>query len=275
MIDGYSSGTGPYLVFNLKSIPIFSVFGAYHLFYFALPIAILLYGLYSAVKRQKLKLFFVHSVIYSFFYFVGIMMSPHIDPSYYSSLMQLGIISSIFVGFDNFLAFPKKSYRIIIVLIILMVSFTFEFQAIMKNKQLLGKRSSRSCSANMRMLENALEMYFSDTTIENFVEGPVLKYPLQKEGYIQRDPMCPRSIKTESYLIKKNKNLKEFGKNWFVTCEVHPSGTGDDVERRSKSIKSANSFFYKMSAVWVIVILISISGFLWILRDHVGNSSME
>ncbi|MCK5682576.1 hypothetical protein KAJ27_00585 [bacterium] len=94
------------------------------------------------------------------------------------------------------------------------------------------KTRATACAANIKMLENALEMYemdnpinqkkSSETTVVCPGGGPVSigRYgkALSSGGYVQRLPLCPTTYRFETYEINRN---PERDWNLFVRCKEH------------------------------------------------------
>ena len=89
----------------------------------------------------------------------------------------------------------------------------------------------KACIANIKMLENALEMYDMDTPPENpgvttvvctnGVPEPVTKYGeiLQTGGYVQRLPKCPTTNSFNAYSV--HREGPSVGYAMYVECKVH------------------------------------------------------
>ena len=96
-----------------------------------------------------------------------------------------------------------------------------------------GRKRSRqnACIANIKMLENALEMYDMDTPpVEEGVTSvvcsdgrsePASKYGpvLQTGGYVQRLPKCPTSNSFDAYSV--HREGASVGYAMYVSCSVH------------------------------------------------------
>ncbi len=87
------------------------------------------------------------------------------------------------------------------------------------------KARGKACIANIKMLENALEMFDMDnppndpnaTTVVLGKGENIQYYPLQKGGYIQRLPKCPACNST-NYIVMRDKNA---GNALYVVCPIH------------------------------------------------------
>ncbi len=89
------------------------------------------------------------------------------------------------------------------------------------------KSRSKACIANIKMLENALEMFdmdnppnSTDPNVTTVVLGQgenVQYYPLTKGGYVQRMAKCPTSGATH-YIVMRDKAA---GNALYVVCPIH------------------------------------------------------
>ena len=88
------------------------------------------------------------------------------------------------------------------------------------------KARQKACVANIKMLENALEMYDMDTppptSATTAVPGTGEKantYKLVTGGYVQRFPKCPTTQKEDSYSVQRASSAGGYALS--VSCTVH------------------------------------------------------
>lgn len=91
------------------------------------------------------------------------------------------------------------------------------------------KARTKACIANIKMLENALEMYDMDTppTIEAETTvvckygtpEPVGLYPLADGGYVQRMPLCPTTGREDAYTVSRSVDSGSY--ELYVECIAH------------------------------------------------------
>ena len=88
------------------------------------------------------------------------------------------------------------------------------------------KARSKACVANIKMLENALEMYDMDNPPKNSWQTTVVPgsgnnvnhYPLLRGGYVQRWPKCPVTNKCD-YRVYRKGSIDNYA--LYVECKVH------------------------------------------------------
>ena len=132
-------------------------------------------------------------------------------------------------------ALPSKTGSSTTFLVVLIIVLGIAYFVIAPN---FNRRRSyhppyKRCIANMKMLENALEMYDMDTppnkqgmttVVCQTLEPMIIKqFPLKKGGYVQRWPKCPltnrkKPMKAE-YFVSREGIEKSYA--LYVFCTLH------------------------------------------------------
>lgn len=137
---------------------------------------------------------------------------------------------------------PKgKGFTLIELMIVIAIIGVLAAIAIPNFNSARKKARQKACIANIKMLENALEMYDMDTPPGSGVSStqttvvcpsgdqpcPDFESVLQNGGYVQRVPLCPTRGTFDSYTAGRDPSA---GFALYVRCIVHatisaPSGT--------------------------------------------------